>query len=88
MQEPVVEAEHRHHAVVVVQRRPKRRVVVQPQVTAKPDEDGHCEIPSRITSGPRSRQLLPWGKARGTNRGTELSETQLISKHLIVPERA
>ncbi len=40
VQKAVVEAEHRHYSVVVVQGRPKRGVVVQAQVAAKPDQGG------------------------------------------------
>jgi hypothetical protein len=38
VQQAVVEAEDRDHAVVAVERRAKRWVIVQPQVAAKPDE--------------------------------------------------
>ena len=39
--EPVLEAEDRHHALVALERRPQRGVVVDPQVAGVPDEGGH-----------------------------------------------
>jgi hypothetical protein len=43
VQQAVVEAEDGYHAVVAVERRAKRWVIVQPQVAAKPDEGRQCE---------------------------------------------
>ena len=44
VQKTVVEAEHRHDSVVMVERSTQRRMVVQPQVAAKPEQGGQREI--------------------------------------------
>ena len=41
MQEPVVEAEHGDDAVVIVERRAQRGMVVHAQIAPEPDESGH-----------------------------------------------
>ena len=54
VQERVVEHEHRHHALVGVQRRAQRRVVVHAQVAPEPDDRGRrhlCSIRDRLGTG-------------------------------------
>jgi hypothetical protein len=41
MQQPVVEAEHRHDALAAIQSRPQGGVVVDPQVPCQPQERRH-----------------------------------------------
>jgi hypothetical protein len=41
VQEPVVEAEDRHHSIVATHGRPQRRVIVDAEVASEPDERGH-----------------------------------------------
>ena len=43
-EQAVVEAEHRHHVVVGVERRAQGRMVVQAQVAPEPDEGGHAAV--------------------------------------------
>ena len=51
MKQPVVKAKDRDDAVMSVQSRPQRRVIVDPQVAAKPDERGaQVSLATRMTS--------------------------------------
>ncbi|HWD74121.1 MAG TPA: hypothetical protein VG371_03220 [Solirubrobacteraceae bacterium] len=40
-EQPVVEAEHRHHGLVVVERGPEGGMVVEPEVAAQPEQGRH-----------------------------------------------
>ena len=55
VQKTVVEAEHRHDSVAMVERSTQRRMVVQPQIAAKPEEGGQCEIRPRVPAVGRRR---------------------------------
>ena len=51
VKQPVVQAEDRDDAVVSVQRRSQRRVIIEPKVAAKPDERGaQVSLATRMTS--------------------------------------
>ena len=43
-QQPVVQTEDRHDRLVTAQRRVQRRVIVQSQVTAEPDQGRHDRV--------------------------------------------
>ena len=68
VQKTVVEAEHRHDSVVMVERSTQRRMVVQPQVAAKPEEGGQREIrpgsrrSAAVERGPRWLPIPPAGR--------------------------
>ena len=61
-QQPVVEAEHRHHAVAGVERRAQRRMVVQAQVARQPQQRRHVSRPAIAR--------IRWSKMRSRSRRT------------------
>src|SRR4051794_28356751 len=63
-EQAVVEAEHGHDALVGVERRAQRRVVVDAQVAPEPDDRGHG--PMRPATASRR-----WSKMRSRSRRTK-----------------